>query len=79
MNSIKHTISCTPIEDDAPCDNIMIALSSYFEGHYLCPQIKQSELDENGWNSWAVEKAERAVALIAEELVKAGLVVSERK
>lgn len=47
-------------------DNVIIALASYFESCYDCPE---QEKDEDGWKPWAVSEAKATIYAIVDAML----------
>jgi len=73
---LVQIIGCVDAEDvkgfSGGCDNIAIALASYFSGHLDCPDKEDDEFDdETGWSLWVMEKTNTALAKIADAVLDA--------
>ena len=65
--NVLGSISVESAEHE-PCDNLAIALVSYFERHMDCPdEPNDSEL---GWKPWALAKCDTALDLIVAHIHK---------
>ena len=70
---LEQIIGGTNIEDDlgprGSCDNLAIALATYFEDHTDRPEDDEHD-DELGWGVWVIKKSNEAIALIAKEVLE---------
>lgn len=65
--NLRHIISSIDAGDGAkPCDNLVIALASYFERCVDCPD---DELDEHGWQPWAIEQTDITINRIVDAVI----------
>ena len=62
VRNVLGSISVESAEHE-PCDNLAIALVSYFERHMDCPDEPNDP--ELGWKPWALAKCDAALDLIA--------------
>jgi len=70
---LEQIIGGTNVEDDlgprSSCDNLAVALASYFEDHMDRPEDDEHD-EELGWGVWVIEKTNAAIALIAKEVLE---------
>ena len=59
----RNEVGCINLGERA--DNLGVALATYFEGSWDCPEFED---DDGGWHPWALEKANMALDLIVDEI-----------
>ena len=70
---LEQIIGSTDVEEyeermSGSFDNVAIALASYFEDHMNRPE--EDPPDDTGWGEWVVKKTNKAISLIAGEILK---------
>ena len=66
-HELRDQIGCILVDDDGLSDNLAIVICTYFESHPDKPGSIE-ENPETGWTDWAVERTNKLLDKIVNEL-----------